>query len=103
RTPRLEGARVDLEAGAEIVRMHIVGPATAKFLLHRATNEVDPPAVQPGARLVRAAHPNHDRRVVRERAESLLAGAQRELRRLPGKRVAEDLCYQLQAIHRAPG
>jgi hypothetical protein len=49
--------------------MHVLCPAAATLLLQSATHELDPSAVEPAARLVRAAHPDHDGRIVGHGAE----------------------------------
>ena len=68
----VEGAGVGREAAVEIVAVHVLGPAVAELLLQRATHEIQPRLVEPGAELVGAADPDHDRSGVRHVPEAPL-------------------------------
>ena len=97
---RVEGGVVGVERAIEIGRMQVVAPAVAELLFDGAADEVEPALVEPGAALVRAAHPDEHRRRIRRGAEALFAFAQRRL----GARAAGDVadeCAEHQLVAEA--
>src|SRR4029079_7927580 len=69
----VERAAIGVQAALEVLGVHVVGPAVAELLRHRAADEVEPRLVEPGAELVGAAHPDQHRRRVGDLAEAPLA------------------------------
>ena len=78
-TARVECRGIGVQRAVEVGRVHVVAPAVADLLFHLAADEVQPALIEPGAALVRAAHPDQHRRGIRGGAEALFAFAQRGL------------------------
>ncbi len=87
---RVERGMVGVERAIEIGRMQVVAPAVTDFLLHVATDEIQPALVEPGAALVLAAHPDEHRRRVGGGAETLFAFTQRRLGAIAAGDVANE-------------
>jgi hypothetical protein len=68
---------IGVECPIEIRGVDVVTPPVADFLFDLAPHEIEPALIEPGATLVRAAHPDEHRCRVRGGAEALLALAQR--------------------------
>src|SRR5262249_5738172 len=73
----VEMTDVDPQATVEIVGMHAVGPAVAELLRHGAPGEGEPRPIEPGAELVGAGDPDHDRSSVHRRAKARIEVAWR--------------------------
>ena len=76
---RFECVVVNVQAALRVVRMNVLGPALAEFLVDGPTNEIEPDLVEPGALAVGPADPHHHRRGIGHQAEALFALAQSAL------------------------
>ena len=96
----LERGVKHVEAGLDIVGMNAIEPATAKRVVHGASDCLEPATIEPGAPLVGVARPDHHGGAVGNRREPFLAGPQHGLRLLARDRGAEDFRNQMEAVER---
>src|SRR4030095_3902100 len=78
--------------------MHALHPTIPKLLFEGPSHKFEPLTVQPRARPVSVADPDHHGRIVGQRAKSFFACTERHLRILARKRNGEYLSDMAQAV-----
>jgi hypothetical protein len=70
-TTSIEVGDEDLQASVEVIRVNVLCPAITRFLFQSAPDEIQPTFIEVIAKLVRARHPDHDWRSIRNHAKTL--------------------------------
>src|SRR5205085_6283728 len=90
RLSRIERPFVDVEQMVDVFRMNPFRPAESKLLVQGAPREFKPAFVQKIPKLIRARHPDHDRRDIGRGAKSLFAFSQGPLRPAASHQVRDE-------------
>jgi hypothetical protein len=70
----VESRNITVEAAAEVVRMHALGPTVVELLLHCSPGELQPTLVEISVELVGSGLPDKDRQRVEKRVKHPMGG-----------------------------